>query len=82
VNYIINYYIIFIIFLNNSNGYVLHCSESRIEVSMRRRDELIQDILPVSAPFTTTIDIQISYVSGVRLIKSSFLPFSNHIHPV
>jgi hypothetical protein len=39
------------------------------------------DFLPVSAPFTTSIDIQISYFSGVRLIKSSFLPFSNQIHP-
>ena len=41
----------------------------------------IKDILPVPKPFTTTIDKQISYFSGVRSSKSNFWQLSNHPRP-
>jgi hypothetical protein len=49
-----------------SNSYMLHCGIDWWDELMKRRGWLITCILPVSTPFTTTIDIQISYISGVK----------------
>jgi hypothetical protein len=39
---------------------------------MKKKGEISTDTLPIHATFTTTIDIQISYFSGVRSSKSYF----------
>ena len=66
-----NYYIIYIILRNNLNAYISHCG-NKGGIDKKGGVSYIADFLPVSKTFTTTIDIQISYFSGVRSSKSYF----------